>query len=168
MAIDQRIDDFNAVIREAVGHLGGQWQVVDIGAVLDTLAVKRNNRSDAPGLPLVDYYTAKGRPDHPLLQLKPVPNVLRFDTQNATRLQGGLFSLDCIHPTTIGYGIVAEEFLAALQSAGIAGADPLNVDWPALIAQDTLIQSPPKLWDDILAAAEKNAIIWDLLLSFMS
>ncbi|NJL48194.1 MAG: lipase [Leptolyngbyaceae cyanobacterium SM2_5_2] len=167
MAIDQRIDDFNAVIRQVVGRQGSQWQMVEIGIVLDALAVKRNNRSNAPGLPLVDYYTAKGRPDHPLLQLKPVPSVLRFDTQNATRLQGGLFSLDCIHPTTVGYGIVAEEFLAALQSAGVAGADPLNVDWPALIAQDTLIQSPPKLWDDILAAAEKNAIIWDLLLGFM-
>ncbi len=168
MAIDQRIDGFNQVIRQIVGQQGQQWAIVDTGAILDTLAVKRNNSSDAPGMPLMDYFRRKGQPDHPLLQLKPVPSVLRFDTQNATRLQGGLFSLDCVHPTTIGYGIIAEEFLAAMQAEGIAGADPRNLDWPTIIAQDTLIQAPPQLWDDILKAAENNAGLWDSLLSFLT
>jgi hypothetical protein len=94
--------------------------------------------------------------------------VLRFDTRNSTRLQGGLFSLDCIHPTTIGYGIVAEVFLAAMQQAGIKDADPQQLNWTRVIQQDSLIQSPPQLWDDIIAAAEKNTDLWDLLLSLFT
>lgn len=168
IAIDQRIDAFNGAIREIVGHQGSQWAIVDVGAILDTLAVKRNNSTDAPGLPLIEYYRRKGLPDHPLLKLTPVPSTLRFGTRNATRLQGGLFSLDNVHPTTIGYGIIAEEFLTAMQAAGIAGADPLKLDWPAIIAHDALIQAPPQLWDDILKAAETNAGLWDTLLSFMT
>lgn len=168
IAIDQRIDGFNQVIREVVSGQGPQWRVVQIGAVLDELAVKRNNSTDSPGLPLINYYKKQGQADHPLLQLRPVPSVLRLDTQNATRLQGGLFSLDCIHPTTIGYGIIAEVFLTAMQQAGIDNADPQRLDWTRLIQQDSLIQSPPQLWDDILAAAEKNDNLWEILLGLFT
>lgn len=168
MAIDQRIDAFNSVIREMVGQQGHQWQIVDIGEVLNSLAVKRNDSSNAPGTRLIEYYTSKGWPDHPLLQLNPVPSVLRLDTRNSTRLQGGLFSLDCIHPTTIGYGIVAEEFLTAMQAAGVAGANPLALDWDDIIRKDTLLQVPPVLWDDIIQAAESHADLWNLLFSFLT
>lgn len=168
MAIDQRIDGFNQAIRDVVSRQGNQWVIVDTGTILDTLAVKRNNSTDTPGLPLIEYYRRKGRPDHPLLHLNPVPSVLRFDTHNATRLKGGLFSLDSVHPTTIGYGIIAEEFLAAMAAEGITGADPLNLDWPSIIAQDSLIQAPPQLWDDIIKAAENNAGLWDSLIGFLT
>jgi lysophospholipase L1-like esterase len=166
--IDQRIDAFNGAIREIVGRKGKQWVIVDTGTILDTLAVKRNNSSDTPGLPLIEYYRRKGQPDHPLLKLTPVPSVLRFTTHNATRLQGGLFSLDCVHPTTIGYGLIAEAFLTAMKAEGIAGADPLNLNWQGIIAQDALIQSPPQLWDDIIKAAENNAELWDSLLGLIT
>ncbi|MBE9158045.1 lipase [Nodosilinea sp. LEGE 06152] len=168
IAIDQRVDGFNEVIRDVVGRQSQAWTIVETGAMLDALAVKRNNSTDAPGMPLIEYCRRKGRPDHPLLNLEPVPSILRFSTQNATRLQGGLFSLDCIHPTTIGYGLIAEEFLTAMQTAGVAGADPLRLDWPDIIIHDTLLQAPPALWDDILTAAEHNAALWDTLLSFMT
>ncbi|WP_017297001.1 hypothetical protein [Nodosilinea nodulosa] len=168
IAIDQRVDAFNATIREVVGRQGQGWTIVDTGAMLDTLAVKRNNSTDAPGLPLIEYCRRHGRPDHPLLSLNPVPSILRFDTHNATRLQGGLFSLDSVHPTTIGYGLIAEEFLRAMQAAGVDGADPMQLDWAHIIIQDTLIQAPPPLWDDILKAAEHNASLWDMLLGFVT
>lgn len=168
IAIDQRVDGFNRVIREIVGRQGQGWTIVDTGAMLDTLAVKRNNSTDAPGLPLIEYCRRHGRPDHPLLSLNPVPSILRFDTDNATRLQGGLFSLDSVHPTTIGYGLIAEEFLRAMQAAGVSGADPLQLNWADIITQDSLIQAPPQLWDDILKAAENNAGLWDMLLSFIT
>ncbi|MEB3356309.1 MAG: hypothetical protein VKK04_06255 [Synechococcales bacterium] len=166
--IDQRIDGFNDIIRRLVAAQGQQWTVVEIGSVLGQLAVKRNRQSDTPELPLIERYRDKGWDDHPLLQLEPVPSVLRYGTKDAVRIQGGLFSLDSVHPTTIGYGIVAEEFLAAMQAAGVEGADPRQLDWPGIIAQDTLIQSPPVLWDDIVSAAENNAALWNLLLSFAS
>ncbi|HIK45087.1 MAG TPA: lipase [Leptolyngbyaceae cyanobacterium M65_K2018_010] len=168
IAIDQRIDGFNQVIRSTVGQQGPQWHMVDVGAILDELAVKRNRSSDSPGLRLIEYYRRRGQPDHPLLKLKPVPSILRLDTNNAIRLQGGLFSLDCIHPTTIGYGIVAEEFLTVMKAAGIAGADPSKLNWPEVIAHDTLLQAPPSLWDDIIQAAENNAGLWEMLLGLFT
>lgn len=55
-----------------------------------------------------------------------------------------------------------------MQAVDIAGADPRKLDWPTLIAQDSLLQAPPRLWDDIILAAEKNAGLWDLLLGFFT
>jgi len=55
-----------------------------------------------------------------------------------------------------------------MKAEGIAGADPLNLNWRGIIAQDALIQSPPQLWDDIIKAAENNAELWDSLLGFMT
>jgi len=67
-----------------------------------------------------------------------------------------LFSLDGVHPTTIGYGIVAQEVIRIMERAGVSfrtptGAPrsgPVDVDWHRLLAADTLISSPPALLDD--------------------
>jgi hypothetical protein len=62
-----------------------------------------------------------------------------------TAFKGGLFGLDGVHPTTIGYGIIAHEMLSAFQAAGVPGADPLKLDWAAIVANDSLLLSPPEL-----------------------
>jgi hypothetical protein len=168
ITIDGRIDEFNGVIRQIVGHQGSNWHMVETGAILDQLAVKRNELSATPERALEMYYEAQGLADHPLLQLDPVPSVLRFETVGGQRVNGGLFSLDCVHPTTIGYGIVAEAFLKVMQSAGISQADPARLNWPEIIAQDTLILSPPHLWDDILAAAQHHSTLWDIVFNVIT
>lgn len=166
--IDGTIDQYNAAIHRLVQPHHPQWQVVDVGAILDRLAVKRNRRQDEPDRPLRDYYASLGRPDHPLLQLQPVPNVLRLRTlETGGRFTGGLFSLDCFHPSTIGYGIVAETFLQAMHDAGVTGADPARLDWTAIIQQDQLLEHAPTLWDDITEAAEKHPYLWNLIFSFL-
>ncbi|MDP9317320.1 MAG: lipase [Chloroflexota bacterium] len=164
MHIDATIDQFNATIRQIVGAQGAQWHVVDLGAILDELAVKRNNLEDAPDRPLRNYYAKLGITDHPLLRLSPVPSVLRLRTrEHGERYTGGLFSLDCFHPSTIGYGIVAEAFLRAMQRVGVPDADPMRLNWQDIVAHDTLLQNPPLLWDDITEAAEHNATLWDVI-----
>lgn len=165
--IDRRIDDFNTIIREIVedqnGRNGG-WHVVDIHGLLNRLAVKRNNMSIAPQQPLRDLLRDDwDRPDHPLLSLNPIPSVLRLETRDARRLGGGLFSLDCIHPTTIGYGLIAEEFLREMQAAGVPNADPNRLNWGNIIQQDSIIQFPPVLWDDIINAAQSHSTLWNFL-----
>ena len=109
------------------------------------------------------YYRSLGISDHPLLHLEPIPSTLLLETQDRLRLNGGLFSLDNVHPSTIGYGIVAEAFLREMQRAGVSGADPIHLDWRQIITQDFLLQSPPALWDDIANAAESNATLWDII-----
>ena len=159
--IDDRIDAFNQTVRGAI-EARANYHLVDTCGILDSLAVKRNENSDDPGRSLTDYYRALGRLDHPLLRLDPVPSILMLTTtERGVRTGGGLMSLDGIHPSTLGYGIVAEGFLAAMQQAGVEGADPRRLDWDSVIAQDTLLHTPPKLWDDVFEAARGHSTIWE-------
>lgn len=158
---------FNGVIRECVEE-HDDWHLVDTGGVFDSLAVKRNGYED-PEQALVSYYTDRGRPDHPLLDLKPVPSTLKLETTGrGTRTGGGLTSLDFVHPSTIGYAIVAEAFLAAMQQAGVSGADPRQLDWAWITAQDSVLQAPPQVWDDVLEAARRHSTLWDLIFRAMT
>ncbi|BAU66712.1 hypothetical protein STA3757_41170 [Stanieria sp. NIES-3757] len=166
--IDQRIDDFNGIIRNIVKAQGVNWHIVEIGQVLDSLAIKRNELTDSPNLALKDYYASKGISEHPLLQLSPIPNVLRLELCNGQRFSGGLFSLDCVHPSTIGSGIVAEAFLEEMQKAGVIDADPKRLNWQEIIAQDSLLQAPPQLWESVLKTAEQNATLWDVIFRVLS
>jgi hypothetical protein len=162
--IDAVIDSYNRTIADLVAAQGPAWRLVDMCDVLDQLAVKRNNLTDAPDRALREYYARLGLRTHPLLDLDPVPNVLRLTTEElGRRVKGGLFSLDCFHPTTIGYGIVAEAFMREMAAAGVAEADPARLNWQEIIAHDTLLRLPPVLWDDIAEAAEHNALLWELI-----
>ena len=159
--IDRRIDRFNATIQTLVSARPN-WHLVDTAAALDLFAVRRQGFGDDPGQAIRRYYAEQE--DHPLLQVTPLPSLLMLRTgEGGQRHLGGLTSLDGVHPTTIGYGIIAELFLKAMQAADIDGADPARLDWPFVIANDTLLRSPPKTWDDIVGAAEQFATIWDLL-----
>jgi hypothetical protein len=61
--------------------------------------------------------------------------------------------LDGIHPTTIGYGIMAQEFIKIMQLAGVKfyqndgrteRTGEIKVNFNRLIAWDTLISNPPR------------------------
>jgi GDSL-like Lipase/Acylhydrolase len=166
--IDDTIDEFNQVIRSEVDLAGDNWYLVETGSILNSLAVKRNHFIESPNQPLKAYYTSLGFNDHPLLKLDPIPSVLSLKTEDGTRKGGGLFSLDGMHPSTIGYGIVAEAFLIEMQKAGVPEANPAKLDWSQIISQDSLLQSPPVLWDDIVNSAEKNSILWDVIFKVLS
>lgn len=168
--IDLRIDAFNCIIKKVVEEQNENWHIVDICQLLDKLAIKRNKEVKNPRDPLQQFFAEKGCSDHPLLDdnLKPTPSVLRFETCDNQRKNGGLFSLDCFHPTTIGYGLIAEEFLRVMESADVPDANPEQLNWQRIIKQDTLIQSPPVLWDDIIEAAEAHPRFSKLIYGFLT
>lgn len=166
--IDERIDQFNKIIKNLVQAQGNNWHIVDISDVLDQLAVKRNNYSDKPSQSLIDYYAKKGITNHPLLNLNPVPSVLGLAFRNGRPYRGGLFSLDGVHPSTMGYGIIAEAFLEVMQLSGVPEADSTRLNWREIIVQDSLWQNPPLLWESVLSAAERNSTLWDVILRVIS
>lgn len=180
MLIDARIDAFNAILGSAVASANASearrrarhklaWHVVDCCQVLDELAVKRQGLTDQPEQALIRYYAKQGITDHPLLALSPIPSILKLRTdEHGKRTGGGLMSLDGVHPSTIGYGLVAEVFLAEMQKAGVPGADPRRVPWADVIANDPVLQRPPRLWDDVLQAGANHATLWDLIFRVMS
>jgi hypothetical protein len=65
-----------------------------------------------------------------------------------------LFSLDGVHPTTIGYGLLAQEVIRVMQIAGVPfygsqrAALPrqaaVHLDFERLLTLDSLMRQPPR------------------------
>jgi hypothetical protein len=156
--VDATIDAYNVTVRKEAARRG--WHVIDLCSVLDRLAFRRNE--GRPSYPLPSGLVAalrddprtrfRVRPDGQVLldtrfmrtpERAPADSAPSSDWQTA--FKGGLFGLDGVHPTTTGYGIIAHEVLSAFQTAGVPGADPTKLDWPAIVANDSLLTAPPAL-----------------------
>ena len=113
---------------------------MDLCGILDGLAYRRFLADPAAGT------ANQGRQPYPLPA--PIADLdTRFYRSDETgRLQGGLFGLDAVHPTTVGYGIVAQAVLDVLSAAGITNP---GIDFTGLLAQDTLNTSPPALFTQV-------------------
>ena len=118
-AIDSAIDAYNETIIASVAAArrdGLDWYLFDMGALLDRLATRRYIESPwaRPA-----WWTPYDLPP-PLRDLDPVPTTRFFRSGPGGRTEGGLFSLDGVHPTTIGYGILAQEVIKVMELAGVA------------------------------------------------
>ena len=68
----------------------------------------------------------------------------KLDPADENQLEkGGLFSLDGIHPTTIGYGLLAHEVVRVMKDAGVDFAGDMN--WTGIVRADKLVNRPPAL-----------------------
>ena len=157
-AIDYAIDLYNEHIEESVRlarAAGRNWYLCDIAGVLDRLAYRRylNDPSARPS-----WWTPYPLPGA-LATVRPEPDT-RFLTADGRggRATGGLFSLDGVHPTTIAYGIVAQEIVRIMERAGVTfrtpngtvRTGPIEVDFDRLIRRDTLLSVPPQNIDSTL------------------
>jgi hypothetical protein len=137
-AIDSAIDQYNAMIAACVRHArtqGSDWYVFDMCGVLDGLAQRRYADDD-------DAARRNGWEPHHL-----PPEFTDLDTRfflsdSFGRLQGGLFGLDGVHPTTSGYAVLADAVRDVLITAGL---DAKPIDFADLRTKDTLNTSPPPL-----------------------
>ena len=142
-AIDSAIDQYNGTIVEAVRHArseGREWLLFDLCGLLDGLAYRRYQLDAA----------AAGRNAWASFELPAALADLdtRFFLSDHTgRLQGGLFGLDGIHPTTSGYGLVAQQVLDLI---GLSRAGTTAIDFAALRLKDTLNAHPPALVSPLL------------------
>jgi hypothetical protein len=143
--IDKYIDQYNQIIKQVAREKG--WYVVDIGQLLSDIAYRRRRGAVARGLPnglrnalyrnpLTSYLVdeqGKVALDTRFIEIRlnPSPKIVK----------GGLFSLDGIHPTTIGYGVIADAFLKVMVQAGVRNLRELP--WEFIVASDTLITNPP-------------------------
>lgn len=150
-ALDSAVDQYNDFIAKIVKtrrNQGKDWYVMDIAGMLDRLAARRyiNDFSARP-----EWWTPYELPSA-LKALKPDINSRFFSSDPTGRLQGGLFSLDGIHPTTVTYGIIAQEIINIMQLAKVSffhtdgvtrRQGPVQVDFDRLIKLDSLIAKPP-------------------------
>jgi hypothetical protein len=149
--VDRAIDMYNTAIVDMVRAARGEgrdWYVLELAGVLDRLAHRRYVQDPTARPP---WWTKYELPPE-LAALDPVPDSRFFASGEDGRTAGGLFSLDGVHPTTIGYGLMAQEAINVMRRAGVAfrypnGAerpDPVRVDFRRLLREDTLIGNPPK------------------------
>lgn len=139
-AVDRAIDQYNAAICDHVKAAradGLDWRVVDLSGVLDRLAYRR----------FLEIPTAQPEwwEEYPLppefereLNFKPDTRFLRSGPNGVS--EGGLVSLDGVHPTTIGYGIVAHECIKVMSAAGVQFDAP--IDFTGVARSDTLCKTP--------------------------
>lgn len=142
MHIDACIMEFNNIIKGLIAsynscHNGIQrYHVVDIANSLNQMAWKRND-----GCPTYQF-----PPDFDFMYPKVNTKYYHADRSGALK-EGGIFSLDGVHPTAIGQGIIAWEFMKEMAAAGIVFNNAL--DWQAIKASDTLYSHPISLMHEI-------------------
>jgi hypothetical protein len=129
------------------------WFVVDLHQTLERLAFRRYQED--PSVPPPPGWSPYEVPSE-YLDLNLTTQFL--SARDGKRIAGGYFSLDGIHPTTVGYGIMAQEFINEMQKAGVeffwgdgrtARVGPVRVDYPRLIQLDSLMKGLPKTMDDL-------------------
>jgi hypothetical protein len=151
-AVDSAIDQYNDAITAAVAEArrtGRDWYLLDIAGVLDRLAARRYQETPQARPP---WWRGPYPLPPELAALNPPPDS-RFLTSDGTgRRTGGLFSLDGVHPTTVGYGVIAQELIDVMVRAGVQfyrpdgqtlRSGPIRVDFARLIRRDTLLTRPP-------------------------
>lgn len=176
-AIDSAIDQYNDSITDEVRTArenGLDWLLMDLAGLLDRLASRRY-LLDPQARP--DWWTPYELPPE-LAALSPTPDSRFFGSDPDGRSQGGLFSLDGVHPTTIGYGIIAQEFIRIMKRANVKfyfgdgkteRTDTVRIDFKRLLRLDSLLSSPPKsLSSDmkIIAWLDESADIFGRLNPF--
>ncbi|GLY38727.1 hypothetical protein Amsp01_047510 [Amycolatopsis sp. NBRC 101858] len=155
-AVDQYNDAITDVVREARGDQDQprNWYLLDVAGILDRLAQRRY--IDDP-LARPSWWTPHPLPPQ-LDALTPQPDSQFISSDGTRRDRGGLFSLDGVHPTTVGYGILAQEFIKVMHLAGVEFRNPDSscrpgtpaVDFDRVIRRDTLVTTPPAVIDSSL------------------
>jgi hypothetical protein len=151
-AVDSAIDEYNdaiALVVKGARRNGYDWYICDLCGLLDSLASRRYIEDPTARPPWWQPYQFPP----PIARLSPVLNTHFFRSDGTGRTDGGIFALDGIHPTTVGYGIVANELVKIMLRAGVKfylpnGSTernaPVVVDFDRLVRLDSLISQPPK------------------------
>jgi hypothetical protein len=151
-AVDCAIDLYNKALEDhvlAAREAKLDWFLLDVAGMLDRLASRRFI-ADVNARP--KWWTPYPLPG-PLAALSPAVDS-RFTASDGQggRAQGGIFSLDGVHPTTVGYGLIAQEMIDVMRAAGVVfrhrdgseRPDPVAIDFNRLIERDSLLLHPPQ------------------------
>lgn len=156
--IDTSIAKYNDIIKKLIkkynsDHGSDRYFIVDTNKSLYDMAWRRN--SFKPTYKYPKYFDFV----HPNIDTK-YYHVNKYGKTDA----GGIFSLDGIHPTAIGQGLIAWEFLKEMKKAGVVKNS--NLPWKEIFASDTLRAKPIKLMhelyehDDMIKFLVKTARAW--------
>lgn len=144
--LDQTVDAYNEIITEKA--LEYDFHVVPVNRHVSAAARRRLGKFSVRPFPKKFIQTLKENENtHYLVDESGNPRVstdyIRLDTETGTIAQGGIFSLDGLHPTTIGYGLIANIYKSVMENQGVEFEHDLN--WKRIIDEETLVSNPPPL-----------------------
>ncbi|WP_088893894.1 hypothetical protein [Leptolyngbya ohadii] len=141
--IDDCIRKYNRTIKALVTKKNQRFEsdryhVVDISKALQEIAYKRNAGQVQYKFP--EFFDFQ----YPRVNTK----YYHADAQGRLR-QGGIFGLDGIHPTAIGQGLIAYEFLKVMNQAGVVNADAIDLNWQEIFNSDSLYSKPIPIMQEL-------------------
>jgi hypothetical protein len=139
--IDDSIREYNSTIRALVDaknaeHQEKRYHIVDIFQMFQDIALKRNAEQVKYDFP--KYFD--------FIYPKVDTRYYHVDSNGRLR-QGGLSTLDGVHPSAIGHGLLAFEFLKVMREAGVV--DNTQLDWKTIFESDKLYSEPITIMQEI-------------------
>lgn len=158
-AVDKYNDHIVKRVREARDDKDNprDWRVVDIAGVLDRLAYRRF-LVDEQAQP--DWWTPYDLPNA-YQELSPQPDTRFYRSDRFGRFEGGLVALDGVHPSTIGYGIIAGEVMGVMGDCGVQ-MEQAQPNFHGIVQDDSLVTDPPTRiasWLELVGHVNRN---WNL------
>jgi hypothetical protein len=139
--VDDAIDAYNDTITalgRGAGDGGHDWYLFDVAGVLDRLAHRRYIANPAARPP---WWTPYELPPALAILRPAVDSQFLIGDGRGGRAAGGLFSLDGVHPTTVAYGLIAQDLIDIMRRAGVECRD---IDFGCLVEHDSLVLEPPQ------------------------
>jgi len=150
ITLDQHVDQYNAIIRELADEFG--FYVVPIGRYVQAAARRRHGSEHTQPFPepFVDALKRNEKTSYlvePDGHIRLSTDFLRLKENSRKIDRGGIFSLDGLHPSTIGYGLIADIYKQFMEKQGVKFSG--EIDWDFVIANETLVTDPPLLLNDL-------------------
>ncbi|MCG8372360.1 MAG: hypothetical protein MI700_02450 [Balneolales bacterium] len=151
--IDFTVDEYNSIIRKVAREHG--WHVVPMAKNVASMAQRRLGGELLRSYPKEFIHALKKNPDTRYMvngenQTTLTTDFVRTKKDSNQIYKGGIFSLDGLHPTTIGYGLMANTYRVVMEKAGVSFQKPM--DWDLVIKEDSLITHPPVLLSELKMA----------------
>lgn len=144
--IDLTVDSYNEIIRKVAAEY--DWHVVPMAEHVGGMAYRRLGGIMTRHYPGDFIKALRRNPATAHLvsengEVLLTPDFIRADPDTGRIAKGGLFSLDGLHPTTTGYGLMANVYRDTMKKAGVRFQKP--IDWDQVLREDTLVTDPPAL-----------------------
>ena len=148
--IDFAVDEYNSIIRTIAREYG--FHVVPMAKNVAGMARRRLGGELTRSYPNNFVAALKRNPNTSHLvdennEAMLTTDFIRLDKESGKVYKGGIFSLDGVHPTTIGYGLMANVYRTVMLKAGVKFQSPM--DWDYIIEQDSLVTYPPTLLKEL-------------------
>ena len=144
--LDQVVDRYNEIIRSLAYKF--DFCVVPVHKYVAAAARRRLGNIELQPYPPAFLDALKKNPKTGyMINEQGLPKIstdyLRLDNETGLIDRGGIFSLDGLHPSTIGYGLIANMYQNSMVKRGVKFDKPF--DWDYVIENDTLVTDPPPL-----------------------